>query len=175
MRTRRSLVGGLILLLAASAGVVAWLLVANAGGNVHAPPSLNRQLLTGAWKNNAPALFVTGYEFADDGTLKVTIRGMEQPLVGRYAWTGDRSLQLEFQASPEGRQAYKAAAKGYKDQVKARIQAGDLYERAGPSMLGDVADELPAMQTFQVALSEQPPLLILNNDSGGTQTFVRPE
>jgi len=130
-------------------------------------------LLSGTWKNESTALFVVAYEFAADGALKVTVQGMGQPLDGRYSWTGDRTLQMDFQASPDVRQAYRVAAKAYKDQLKDKIQAGKLYERAGPPMAAAVRDELPATETFQVGLSEQPLLLILINENGLSQTFEK--
>src|SRR5713226_2614774 len=63
----------------------------------NAPPPLDKKLLTGKWKNNSDSQFITGYEFAEDGALKVTILGLGSPLVGRHAWSGERTLDLEYQ------------------------------------------------------------------------------
>jgi hypothetical protein len=161
MRARQLIVGGLALLLGACSG-----------GGGPPPPALNKQLLPGTWKNvAAERQFVTGYEFAGDDTLKMTVRGMEQPVSGRYTWSGDRTLDVEFEAPPEVRQAYTAAAKAYKVDLQAKIKAGDMYERAGPSLSASAPDELPTKVTFHVGLSEKPRLLILSNDQGTSQSF----
>lgn len=160
MRARHLLVGGLALILGACSG-----------GGGSAPPPINKQLLAGKWKNASEVQFITGYEFADDGTVKMTVRGMEQPVRGRYTW-GERTLDLEYQAA-DVQQAYKAAAKAYKEDLAQRIKDGKLYDRAGASMSAAVRDELPTKETLQVGLSEQPRLLILTNESAVSQTFEK--
>jgi hypothetical protein len=162
VRAKLLLVGGLALLLGACSGK---------GG--HAPPPLNKQLLAGKWKNSSDVQFVAGYEFAEDGTLKMTLRGMRRPVPGRYTWSGERDLDLEYQGAEGVRQAYQEAAKAYKDQVRDRIKSGELPDRAGPSILGTVRDELPAKETLRVSLSEQPRLLILGGEGGASQTFEK--
>src|SRR6516162_5502389 len=81
MRAKFLLVGGLILLLGACSPKVS-----------HAPPPINKQLLTGKWKNSSETEFISGYEFAEDGTLKMIVKGMEQPVRGGYTWSGERTL-----------------------------------------------------------------------------------
>jgi hypothetical protein len=152
-------------------GCLALLLGACSGSDGRAPPPLNKQLLAGKWKNVSEAQFIAGYEFAEDGTVKMTLQGMGRPVQGRYAWSGERTLDLEYQAAPDVQQAYQAAARAYKDQLTDSIKAGKLYDRAGESMSAAVPDELPAKETVQVGLSEQPRLLILINASAVSQTF----
>jgi len=96
---------------------------------------------------------------------------MEQPVPGRYTWSGERTLSLEYETGADVQQAYKAAVKAYKDDVMGRIQAGKLPDRAGPGILGAVRDELPANETLQVGISKQPRLLILGGEGGASQTF----
>jgi hypothetical protein len=143
------------------------------GSDNRAPPPIDRELLAGKWKSNSESQIVAGYEFGADGALKVTIRGMEQPVVGRYAWNGERTLGLEYEVTADVQQAYEAAAKAYKDDVADRIKAGKLPDRAGPSMLAAVRDKWPAGETFQVAISEKPRLLMLTREGEGTQTFEK--
>ncbi len=164
MRARLLLVAGLALLAGACSGT-------GTGAKAPAPP--DKQLLTGKWKNSGELLLVTGYEFAEDGTLKVTIRGMEQPVAGRYTWKGERTLDLEFDAGADVQQAYEAAAKAYKDDVNNRIKAGKLQDRAGPPILGAVRDKWPNSETFQVGLSAKPPTLILSDEHGAPKTFEK--
>jgi hypothetical protein len=92
---------------------------------------------------------------------------------GRYTWDDERTLNLEYETADDVRQAYAAAVEAYQKEVKDRIQAGKLPDRAGPSILGAVSDELPAKETFRVGLSEQPRLLILGGENGTSQTFEK--
>jgi hypothetical protein len=160
MRAKFLLVGGLIFLLGGCSPKVS-----------HAPPPLNKQLLSGKWKNSSDSQFVSGYEFAEDGTLKMVVKGMEQPVPGRYAWSSDRTLEMKFKSEEDVQKAYRAAAKAYKDGVKARIKSGELSDRAGPSILGTVPDELPPEEKLQTSIAEQPRLLILVKADGASQTF----
>jgi hypothetical protein len=135
------------------------------------PPPLNKQLLTGKWISTTEDLLIAGYEFAADGTMKVTVRGLAEPLQARYAWSGDRTLDLEYQASPEVQQAYKTAVKTYKDGVRDRIKSGKLPDRAADSIMSTARDELPASETVHVALAEKPLFLVIENAEGASQTF----
>ena len=139
------------------------------GGTPPAP--LDKTLLPGKWKNSSDAQLIAGYEFAEDGVLKVTIRGMEHPILGRHSWEGDRELKLEYQTPPEVQQAYEAAAKAYKDDILKQIKDGKLLDRAGPSILGAVRNSWPEKETVKVAISDKPRLLILGSEGGVLQTF----
>lgn len=155
------------------AGVLALLAGAcsdKGGKGGHASPPLNKQLLAGKWKNVSDVLLITGFEFGADGTVKMTVQGMKQPVAGRYTWSGERTLDLEYQAA-DVQQAYQAAAKAYKDDLKEQAKKGKLYDRAVTSMSAAVRDQLPAGEKFQVALPEGERLLILVNESGATQNF----
>jgi hypothetical protein len=164
MRAKLLFVVGLALLLGACAGNV----------NKPVPPApLKKELLAGKWKNSSDDQIIAGYEFAEDGTLTVTIRKMEKPVLARYTWNGERTISVEYQAPADVLQAYKATAKAYKDDVMDRIKTGKLPERAGPSILSSVQDELPASETFHVAIAEQPRLLMLGREEGGSQTFEK--
>jgi hypothetical protein len=153
--------------------ILAFVLGACSRTGAPAPPPLDKHLLTGKWKSTSEAQLVAGYEFAEDGAVKVTIRGMEQPIAGRYAWSGERTLDLEYPPAAETQQAYEAAAKAYKDDVQDRIKAGKLPDRAGPSILSAVRDKWPTSEALRVALSDQPRQLTLINESGGSQTFEK--
>jgi hypothetical protein len=164
MRARLLVVAGLALHLGACSGT---------GTGAKAPAPLDKQQLIGKWKNPGELLLVTGYEFAEGGTLKATIRGMEQPVSGRYAWKGERTLSLEYEAGADVQQAYEAAAKAFKDEVNDRINAGKLPDRARPSILGAVREKWPNSETFQVGMSEKPLTLMLSDEHGATQTFEK--
>lgn len=164
MRAKFLVVAGLALFLGACTG---------GGGN--APPPLDRKQLTGKWKASSEFPFISGREFAEDGTMKTTFRGMEKPLPGRYTWEGDRTLSLEYDKGDDARQAYAAAVKAFQKDVNDRIHDGRLSDRAGPSILGAIPEELPAQETFRVGISEKPRLLILGGENGASQTFEQAE
>jgi hypothetical protein len=164
MRATYLLVGGLALLVGACSG--------RTGG--HAPPPLDKDLLTGKWENASPAPFLAGCEFADDGTAKVTFRGMKRPVPVRYAWSGERAIDLKYPTSADIRRAYKAAAKAYKERLEEKVKTKELTDRALGPMLGMVRDELPERETFRVALSAKPRLLTLTTpETGAKQNFEK--
>jgi hypothetical protein len=162
MRVKLLLVGGLALLLGSCSG-----------GGSHAPPPLNKELLAGRWKTTADTPFLDGYEFDKDGGAKRIIHDMKQPVTGRYSWTGDRTLHVKYDLTPEVRKAYDAAAQAYKDEVTKRIKAKTLSDRAGPFLIDAVPEKLPDEESFQVSISDKPALLILTGSDGSPQNFER--
>jgi hypothetical protein len=141
----------------------------------HAPPPLNKQLLAGKWKNVSEVLIVAGYDFLVDGTFTMRVKGMEQPVPGYYSWIGERTLELDYTETPvDIKQAYKEAAKAYKEGVSERVQAGELFVPAGRGLIDSVRDKLPATEAFQVGISEQPRLLSLTpTENGVRQSFEK--
>lgn len=163
MRAKLVLVGGLVLLAGACANKVS-----------HAPPTFDKQLLIGKWKNVADAQIISGYEFAEDGGLKMSVKGMDKPITGRYAWSGERALDLEYQVPDDVQKAYQAAVKVYKDDVKERVESKKISDRAGPAMLSAVRDEWPAKETVRASISEKDHFLILVDEKSGlTMTFEK--
>jgi hypothetical protein len=154
-------------------GALALVLCSCSAGVSHAPPPLDKKLLTGKWKSVSDFPFIAGYDFSEDGTLQIAVRGMGQPVPARYTWSGERTLSLEYQAAADVQQAYKAAAKAYKAEVTDRIQTGKLSDRAGPSILGTVQDELPADESVLVGISDQPRLLIIGRENGASLTLEK--
>jgi hypothetical protein len=152
------------------------LLAAGCAAKVNpAPPPPNKQLLNGKWKNSSEFQLISGYEFAEDGTVKMTVRGMNKPVTGTYAWNGDRALDLKYRAEGDVAKAYATTAKVYKEEVKDLVKSGKLPDRAAPSILATVRDELPAEETLKVGLSEQPRLLFLTQENQAAQTFEKVE
>jgi hypothetical protein len=162
MRAKLLLVSGLALLLGSCTG-----------GGGHAPPPLHKDWLAGKWQNDSTVHFISGCEFGDDGAAKVTFQKMEHPVAAHYTWTGDRALDLEYQAPADVQQAYNAAAKAYKVELVESSKSGKIYERAVPSLSAAAPDELPAKETLQVAISEEPRMLFLTDSSGTKLTFKK--
>jgi hypothetical protein len=140
------------------------------GGHAPAPP--NKDLLPGKWTNPVENQLITAYEFAGDGTVKVTVAGMERPLAAKYKWSGDRALALEYPTAAEVRQAYAVAVKAYKDRFMARIKAKEMPDRAANS-LSVIEDELPAKETLTIAMSEKPVQIFLTDAKGTRRTFAK--
>ncbi len=139
------------------------------GKSTKGPAPLNKHLLTGKWKNSSEIQIIAGYEFAEDGTLKMNVRGMGRPVPGRFTWVGDRDLTVKYEGADEARKAYRAAAKAYKDEVQERVRKGELPGVVAPS----VRDELPAEETFRVGIAEPAHFLVLTAPGGNVQRFEK--
>jgi len=161
MRTRFLLIGTLALLLGACSSQKS-----------KVPPLPHKEWLVGKWKNSAQAQFLTGYEFDKDGGLKVMFQGLKEPIAGKYTWSDDRTVVLEYAKSAEVEKTYEAAAKTFKEQVNERIQTKKLDGRAGPSLLRSAADKLPEKDTFTVGLVD-PKYLILSRPDVSSMSFEK--
>ncbi len=127
-------------------------------------------MLVGKWKNpvdNPSVQFILGYEFSGDGTLKITFAGMKQPVSVKYIWSGERDLDLEYPAAADVRKAYQSAVKDFKNRFRERVKTEHVSEKA-LSSLELIPDELPAKETFRVAMSDRPPVLLFLTDEKGT-------
>jgi hypothetical protein len=146
------------------------------GGKVnHAPPPLKQELLIGKWKQLSNARLITGYEFKKDGTFLMSVKGMDKKVPGTFSWTGDRTIEMVFKDIPdELKKGYTESAKGFREDIEKRVKNRTLNERAVPSMLSTVRDELPTREELQVSLTEQPRELGLTNpESGTTERFEK--
>jgi hypothetical protein len=90
---------------------------------------------------------------------------MKQPVKGRYTWTGDRTIEVEYPSDTIVRREYETAAKEYKHDVKDRIDNKLLSDRAGPSMLGMVPDKMLDKETLRVGISDPKYLMLVRGDS----------
>lgn len=145
---------------------------------VYAPPSPpNKELLIGKWKTDSPTLFVLGYDFAADGSVKTHIHGLKEPIPAHFTWNGERAIDVEYK--PEDQKKLKEAAKVYKDWVRAEAKnkkEGAVSGRAEASMLGRVPDDPPVKETFNVSLTEKPQVtLTLRTSDGGSTIFDKAE
>jgi hypothetical protein len=141
-------------------------------GSVPPPPLPNKEWLTGKWKNIADAQFLASYEFDKDGVARVIFRGMKEAIPGRYTWSSERTVDLEFLKTSDVQQAYESAVKVYKQEVKDRIKKRELDGRAGPSLLALAADKLPDKQTFTVGIID-PKVLVLTPKDGMSQNLEK--
>jgi hypothetical protein len=139
-------------------------------GGSHAPPPLDKSLLTGKWKNPSDGSFLAGYDFDADGTLKMKIRGMKEPVPGKYTWTGERTMDVEYSAAPDVQKDYETAAKSFKEDVQERVKNKELDGRAGSGMISVVKDKLPAKESFTVGIVD-PRVLVLTRQNGRAMSF----
>ncbi len=79
-------------------------------------PSVARykEMLPGKWHADSQGQLIQAYEFGSDDKVTATVPGMKEPVRGRYRWTADRDLELEYQAPDEVKKEYATAVKAYK-------------------------------------------------------------
>jgi hypothetical protein len=155
------LVGCLILPLGACA--------ASGQGSPHpAPAPVKRELLIGRWAATDPSQFVQGFEFSKDGSLKTVFKAMTEPVPGRYSWTDDRTIVLEFQPTEAARKAFQKVARAHRDSVKKAVEW-----KAGPERAEQAAAvyplELSERETWNIGLAENQ--LFLTNDKDVRLSF----
>ncbi|HZT79232.1 MAG TPA: hypothetical protein VFA26_03360, partial [Gemmataceae bacterium] len=120
MRAARVLlVGTLGLLLAACTGAKD-----KGKDNVRADLGKPKDLIVGKWKAADPAQLVQVCEFADDGTLKVTLKDVREAAAGKYRFTDDSTMEVEFQAPAEVKKAYRESVKAAKKAAAEAAGAG---------------------------------------------------
>ncbi|HZV04839.1 MAG TPA: hypothetical protein VE999_07130 [Gemmataceae bacterium] len=124
------------------------------------PPPLNKELLMGKWKFPTGTLFLLGYEFGSDGTLKMKVQGIKQPITCQYTWSGDRSVQVEYPKEAEVRQAYEAAAKTYKNKIEEDVKNSVMDAKIASGLINGLVETLPDKETFTVGISD-PRYLVL--------------
>jgi hypothetical protein len=137
-----------------------------------APPFLDKNLLNGKWKNVSQVPFFAGWEFGNDGTVKMIILDVKDPIPGQYTWSGDRTLVVEYSKEADVKKTYEAAAKAYKDGIKERISKKKMDGKAARSMLGAVEDKLPEKETYTVEITD-PHFLVLNREGGTILNFEK--
>ena len=135
---------------------------------------VDKELLPGKWKASEEDQYVAEFEFNADGTMKMRVKELEEPVPGKYSWSGDRSINLEFQATEEIKKAYAAAIK----RLKAPRLKG-LGNQKGPiadnmrRTIDAIPDELKA-ETYKVVIEKRKAeQLTLTGDSGYSLEFKK--
>jgi hypothetical protein len=144
-------------------------------GGSKAPPVPDRNLLQCAWQAYETDQLFQSMEFKPDQTFSLRVRDVPEAISGKYAWSGDYSLHLDYQPSAEAQKAYRAVVKGMKDtmEVAGKKMGGNI----GDNILKSAAryvDELPAGEEMRVALSESyGGNLSLTTEKGLVYTFKK--
>jgi hypothetical protein len=128
------------------------------------PVSKYKELLVGKWQSDENEAFIQGYEFASDNTLKMIVKGMEEPVPGKFSWSSDREMDLEYNRTPDVKKGYAAAARAYKQPTRKRLVEGKVSGQIAEGMkkrLDAIPDELPATETVKVILAETPQAVLI--------------
>jgi hypothetical protein len=169
MRTFCLLVAGGLGLLLASCG--------NSGPartDTVTPVSKYKEMIVGKWEAEGGEQLVQVYEFAPDGKVKVTFKGMKEPVPGNYTWTGDRELTFEYQATEEAKKGFADSVKAYKEPMRKQAQGGGPIGDAMKKSLDAMPDELPAKEKVTTILGDKPhDVLIITLQQGLTLNFNR--
>jgi len=124
------------------------------------PPPPKKELVVGKWKTPSDALFLQGFEFSEDGTMKMMYNGMKKPIMGKFTWTDERSMEVEYEKEAKARQDYEAAAEAYKNKITEDMEKQTMDPKIGQGMLGGLVDKLPDKEIFRVGISD-PRYLVL--------------
>lgn len=143
----------------------------------HAPPPLDTELLLGKWQAFETDQLIQSFEFKPDQTFSMQIRNVPEVIPGKYSWSGDYSLRLEYQPSEEVQKACRAALKEMKHNMTGA--ASKMGGTIGDNILQSAAkypDELPAKEELRVGLSDRyGPNLSLTTAKGLIWTFKKPK
>jgi hypothetical protein len=141
------------------------------------PVSEYPELIVGKWVNPDEDPFIQGLEFASDNTLKMTVKGIEEAIRGRYTWSADnnRELEIVYKASAEVKKKYAAAINAHKEPTRKLLtQKGNEKTAYGlQKSLEAIPDELPARETIKVILAEKPSPHLIVNYAARTRKYNR--
>jgi hypothetical protein len=167
----------LCLLVAGGLGLLAVSCGSGSGGgkpNDVVPVSKYKEMIVGKWQADAETQLIQAYEFGPDDKVKVSVKGMKEPLTGRYSWAGDREVEFEYQAAEGVKKDYAAAVKAYKEPSLKMAQGGGPIGDAVKKSMDAISDELPAKEKVKVILGDKPhELLIVELGAGLTQNFTK--
>jgi hypothetical protein len=143
-----------------------FLMCACSSGPSRAPTPFHKERLIGKWTAVDKHDFVQGLEFTADNTVNASFHGMEGPVPGKYSWTGERVLEVEFQVSPEIKQAYQKAAKQMQDRIRQEAVKGGKKDMDVEKYAMEYPDELPPKVTFRLngLTDEKPSQLIVDSE-----------
>jgi hypothetical protein len=137
-----------------------------------APPVVNKALLTGTWNAAEGDQFVQKVEFAGDGSMKVTFKDVPQAIGGKYSWSDDRTLAIEYHLSDDVQKAYGAAAKKERDRIRPGLERTVLGKGGAARVSAEqYPDRLSGKQIFSIGLTQD--MLVLKPESGPQDAFRR--
>ena len=131
------------------------------------PVSKYKEMIVGKWEADGKGQLIQAYEFGPDDKLKVTLKGMTDSIPGTYAWSGDKELELKYQASDGLKKQYAAAIKAHKQPSQELAAKGGPFGDTLQKNLDAIPDELPAAEKGKVILNEKPHELLLVTPAGG--------
>lgn len=136
-------------------------------GQGHAPPPLDKEQLVGKWETDEPEQFIQGFEFGADHSFKMMIKSVPEAVPGKYSWTGETKITLEYQPSEELQKKVKAVLGDFKAKIRERGEKSP--GTSGPAIIksaNQYPDELPAKEELHVGMSDRyGPVLIVSTQS----------
>jgi len=155
-----------LVILVASVGLVLTSCGGQPGSQAKTVATLKpRDVIVGVWqiKQGDPLdPFIVSYEFAADNTLKLHCKDAKEPIKGKYTFVNDYAVEVEYEATEEGRQAYAAAVKAHKSggTAAAKKESGNIppaIQGAMANMFGRIPDQLPAKEKLKIAVKSVNP------------------
>jgi hypothetical protein len=119
-----------------------------------APPPPKKELVVGKWKTSSDSLFLQGFEFGEDGKMELLYKGMKKPITGRYTWSDERNVEVEYEKDEGARQDYEAAAKMYRDQLQEDVDHQRLDQKIAGGLRSGLVDKLPDKEVFRVGIND---------------------
>jgi hypothetical protein len=146
-------------------------------GQGQAPPPLDKDMLIGKWEADDPEQFIQTFEFAADHSLKMTIRTLPDVVPGKFEWTGETKLTVEYQPSEEMQKKCRAFLADFKAKTRERGEKTPGPTGAAITRSADLyPDEVPTKDVYQVGLSDRHgPVLIVSTEKELRQRFKRPK
>jgi hypothetical protein len=129
------------------------------------PPPIKKDLVVGKWKIPTGAPFLVGYEFGEDGSLKMTVQGLKQPIKGRYTWSDERSMEVEYLMEGDVREAYETAAQAYKKRIRDQVEKQIMDSKMASGLLVSTMENLPDKETFRVGITDPRYLVLVRGNT----------
>jgi hypothetical protein len=156
----------------------------NPGSKAKAPGELKApEVIVGKWVGKKDGQggdsYIGSYEFGTDHSVRVMCLNAEKPITGKYQFTNDYTLQLEYEGTSESRKAFAEAAKAF------RMSAADTaIKDKGGAARSQIPNELPAKEILTINVRSVPAVgggsgapahpaieLILTNEKGISHIF----
>lgn len=121
-----------------------------------APPPVDKGMLLGKWDPYETDQLIQGLEFKEDNSFIMRIRNVSEAIPGKYSWSSDRSLSVEYHPSEAAKKAFSTVIKELKHNM---TEAGTkMGGQIGANILQNAAkypDELPAKEELRVNLTDR--------------------
>jgi hypothetical protein len=138
------------------AGCFALLSCDNPGSRAKAPGELNPpDVIVGTWvakkDESGRESYIVGYEFGPDHSAKVICLNAKEPIKGKYQFTNDYTLKMEYEATAEAKRTFAEASKVFR-----RSDGETAIQDKGAPTSHPFPEELPKSETFTINVRPVP-------------------